>query len=530
MAEKYEVVVVGAGHNGLMAAAYLAKAGVNVCVLENHSKVGGAVYTDELTIPGFKHDLCSAWHGNITPSPVLVKDELGLLSKFGLKYLYPENLTGVIFDDGTMFKHFRDLDKTCESIASFSEHDAEAYRKFHDWSINLLEMMLMGMYNPPPSFGTQASMMDSSPEGRIMLRAQMLSAWDICEEFFESDKLKIVISRYASELMVNPFTKGTGLALFVFIPMIHKYGGGIPIGGSGQLSEALAKCIEHFGGTIKVSSTVKEFKLSGNDCTGVILKSGEEIDASKAVVSAINIRQMFPDMVPGAKLPDDFANGVKNLHHSNFMAFSQHLALNEVPDWKVGKAAEEHAWIEYAHTDLDEYKKLFRDMDDGIPVTSLDMSATLMPTKVDPSRAPEGKHTLYLYSFNPYFLKGGKNWDDIKQDVADKLLDNLKDVTTNMTDDNILGRAIYSPLDYERHNPALVAGDINHFGGNDFQMAGMRPLSGWHNYRTPIDKLYLVGASTAPGPGVSGAGRAGVQAVFEDLGLDFENVASKPIA
>jgi len=526
MTETYEIVVVGAGHNGLTVAAYLTKAGVNVCVVENHSKIGGGVYTDELTLPGFKHDLCSAFHGNITPNPLLVNDELGLLSKFGLKYLYPETLVGVIFDDDTMFKLFRDLNKTCESIATFSVVDAENYRNFHDWSIQMLDVLLMGMYNPTPSFGEIAAVMDASPEGRALLRASMLSVWDICEEWFKSDKLKIAISRCISDQMVNPFTKGTGLALFVFIPMIHKYGVGIPIGGSGQLSEALARVIEHHHGTIKVSHPVKEFKLSRNECTGVILKSGEEIEASKAVVSAINILQMFPDMVPGAKLPEEFEHGIQKLKHSDFMALSQHMALNEAPKWKV-EAAEEHALIEYARADVNGYKQIFRDLDDRTPVTSLDVTASLTLSKIDPSRAPDGKHTLYLYSFMPYFLKeGAQKWDEIKRNIADKLLAGLRKISTNMDDDNILGRTIFTPLDYERHNPSIVHGDICHFGGYNWQMMGCRPFSGWHKYRTPVDKLYLIGASTHPGMGVTGGGRAGVQVIFEDLGLDFEKVIS----
>ncbi len=180
MAEKYEVIVVGAGHNGLMAAAYLAKAGVNVCILENHSKVGGAVFTDELTIPGFKHDLCSAWHGNITPSPVLVRDELKLLSQFGLKYLYPDNLTGVIFDDGTMFKHFRDLDKTCESIASFSEHDAEKFPDFVGHLIQFSNMLSEVLGQVPPEAG-RTSISDLWPWLRLGLKMRRRGSTHLME-------------------------------------------------------------------------------------------------------------------------------------------------------------------------------------------------------------------------------------------------------------------------------------------------------------------------------------------------------------
>jgi phytoene dehydrogenase-like protein len=521
MAEKYDVVIVGAGHNGLTVGSYLAKAGVNVCILEDRDFFGGGVITRELTLPGFKHDACSVWHVFIQANPLIRNDELELFSKFGLKYVYPENLTSVVFDDGMYYTQHQDLDKTCETIATFSEHDAEVYRKFHDWSAKMLDMVLMSMFNPSPSFGESTMMLDSTPEGRILLRALMNSSWDIADEWFETEKMKIVFSRYASELMVSPFTKGTGYHLFVFIPMQHKFNASIPVGGSGGLSEALARCFEHHGGTIRLSSTVKEFKISGGEVSGVILESGEEIEATRGVVSCINVMQMFPDMVPGAELPEDFEWGIKNLKPSGFMAFGQHYALNEPPKWTVG---EDSPWIEYCHSDQYEYYRSFQDLDLGVPRD--DIINVFVATKIDPTRAPEGKHTMYLYSYAPYFLKDGgpQKWDDIKEDLADRILDRVREIAPNLTDDNILGRRVLSPLDYERRNRSMIRGDINHFGPHNVQMQGCRPLSGWHKYKTPVEKLYIAGASTHPGPGVSGAGRAGVQVVMEDLGIDFEDV------
>nr|CBX28456.1 hypothetical protein N47_G37800 [uncultured Desulfobacterium sp.] len=148
------------------------------------------------------------------PNPVL-RDELELQAKYGLKYIRPEIMTGVVFDDDSVFVLHKDLDRTCQSIAKISQHDADAYRQFHDWSIRMLDMLTMGMFNPPPPFGAQMAMMDQSPEGRQLIRAQMISAWDVVDEIFENDRIKIALSRYASEAMINPFVKGTGFALFV---------------------------------------------------------------------------------------------------------------------------------------------------------------------------------------------------------------------------------------------------------------------------------------------------------------------------
>jgi len=433
-------------------------------------------------------------------------------------------LTGVIFEDETTFVLHRDLDKTCKSIATFSEHDAEAYRKFHDWSVKSLDMLMMGMYNPPPTLGATISMMEQDEFGRKLLRAQMISAWDVVDEWFENDKTKMALSRYASEMMIHPGLAGTGLMLFIFVPLIHKYGGGIPKGGSGQLSESLARCVRHHGGVIKVSSPVKEFKCSGDEVVGVVLKSGEEILAGKAVVSNLNIKQMFPGMVGGSALPEGFEQNVENLAPSHFVPLNYHLALNEAPKFKAGGDAAKAFWIELCHSSKEEYLRAFDDLCYGYPRPDLYIS--ICATRYDPTRAPEGKHTLYLYSFQPYELKdgGAAKWDEIGQEVADSVLESLRSVTTNMGDENIIGRYFDTPLNFERTHPSMVGADFNHIGQFFWQNGGQRPLPGYHQYKMPIEKLYLCGPSSHPGGGVIGGGRAAIQVIMEDLGLDFEKV------
>ena len=524
MSETYEVVIAGAGHNGLMVGAYLAKAGVKVCVVERQDYVGGGVTTRELTVPGFHHDTCSTWHGFIQPNPVILNDELELKSKFGLEYLYPDIHTAVLFPDDEYLMFYRDLDKTCASIEKFSKKDAVAYRKFHDWSIQSLDMFTTGMFNPPPSFGSFISMLDSSQEGRDLIRSMMVSALDICNDWFESPELKIALTRFASEGMLSPQMKGTGLVLFIFIPLMHKYGGGLPIGGSGSLSKSLAKCIEHHGGVIKLSSHVKEFKVVGNDCKGVVLDSGEEILATKAVVTNFNFKQIFPDMVSGATLPEGFVKRVDQICYADFMAMNQALALNEAPNYTAGGEVNEAMWVEFGSRDLETFLRGFEDFSYGIPATTFPLA--ICATLYDKSRAPEGKHTLYLYHFEPYDLKdgGGDKWDKIGQDIADEILEVMRKQTTNMGDENILGRWMHTPRDYERYNPAWPHGDFTHFGAHLWQYQGNRPLPGWSQYRMPVDKLYLCGPSSHPGMGVLGAGRPAAMAVLEDLGIDFEKV------
>ncbi len=522
--EKFDVVVAGGGHNGLMAAAYLAKAGVKVCVVEKQPYVGGGVTTRELTVPGFKHDMCSTWHGFIQANPVIENDELQLLSKFGLKYIYPDVHTAVLFPDDTNIIFYQDLDKTCESISKISEKDAKAYRKFHDWSVKTLDMVTTGMFSPPASFGSLVSLLDQSDEGRDLLRGMLVSALDICNEWFESDLLKIALTRFAAEGAVAPQIKGTGVVLFVFIPLMHKYGGGLPIGGSGVLSEALARCIEHHGGIIRVSSTVKKFQVSDGEAKGVVLDTGEEILAEKGVITNFHIKQIFPDMVEGASLPSGFEDKVKRIHYVDFIALNSHYALNEAPNFTAGGDVNKAIWVQPTSSNLDEFLRGYENFSYGITDTKFPIS--ICSTLYDKTRAPEGKHTLYLYHFEPYSIQEGgpQKWDEVGEEIADGLLESLRNRTTNMADDNILGRSFDTPLDFERYNPSWPGGNFMHIGSHIWQNMGNRPLPGWSQYRMPVKKLYLTGPSAHPGGGVVGGGRATVQAVMEDLGIDFEKI------
>ena len=299
-------------------------------VVEALPEVGGAVISPELAAPGFKTDICAIWHGFIQPNPLILNDELELKSKFGLEYIIADNQFSVLFPDDRYITIYRDVDKTCQSIAKFSEHDAEAYKKFHDWAAKLLDILTQGMYNPPAPFGTLVSLLDQSDEGRDLLRSLMISGIDICDDWFESPELKSALTKFSAENLVHPRAKGTGIVLFVFIPLTHKYGGGIPKGGSGALSEAMARCILHHGGTIYTKSPVERVIVSGGEARGIVLKSGEEILATRAVISNLNAKQI-PGLVGEKNVPEHYAGNLRKLKLSAFRSIGQGYALHEIP-------------------------------------------------------------------------------------------------------------------------------------------------------------------------------------------------------
>lgn len=258
----YDIVVMGAGHNGLVAAAYMAKAGKKVLVLERKPHYGGGVSTRELIQPGFWHDEHSNVHIMIQGNPMLREDELGLLSKFGLEYIYPELPHASIWDDGTIVRSWRDLDRTCEEIAAFSRKDADAYRKFAQASMAALPMFMSGLYAPPFPMGAFVAMMDQSDEGRFLLDVMQRSALDVVNQYFESDLLRLHIVRMVTENLQMPDELGTGMGAFLMPGIIHAYGCSMPKGGSGQLSHALVRAIEHFGGEVRCNAEVRRVLVS----------------------------------------------------------------------------------------------------------------------------------------------------------------------------------------------------------------------------------------------------------------------------
>lgn len=523
MAKTYDVVIAGAGHNGLTVACYLVKAGLSVCMVEKNDMVGGGVVSKELVAPGFISDPCSTIHWLAQYSPIIMNDELGLKEKYGLKYLYPECQMCIHFTDETTLGIYRSLDETCNSIAKYSEKDAATYRKFNEWASAGSAVIVQGFAAPPPPFGMFASMMDSSDESRELLRCMMMSVKDVIDEWFEHPKTKIALTRWISEIMVNPKTAGTGIMVFVMLGLAHTPpGGGMPVGGSGRLSQCMEQLIKDHGGTIMLNTMVKEFIIENGECKGVRLDNGEEIFATKMVVGNMNPKVVFPNMVPEDSVTPDFIRKVQRLRPA-FSAFQQSIALNEAPKFKVDDPDISKAFlVEFAPTDYEEYLRYFDNLDYGIPGH---FPLVSVQSVHDPSRAPEGKHIMYFYEYAPYNLKDGgpQKWDEIRESYADEVMNTIRPYVTNMDESNIIGRWIQSPLDLERYNPSFKDGDFAHIGSFLEQFMGNRPIPGY-NYKTPIDKLMLCGPSQHPGSGCSCGGRAAAMAILEAMGTTLEDV------
>lgn len=523
--EEHDVIVIGAGHNGLTTAAYLVKAGLDVLVLERNSFIGGGAITREVTLPGFKHNLASIIHILCMGNPIIARDELGLFSEYGLKFNYPEIPFTTLFPDDSYIAFYVDIDKTCESIARLSPKDAEAYRRFYEWAKPLLELVIQGYSAPPPPIGSFLAQMDTFEEGRELIRSFMLSCRQILDDWFEDERLKAGLLRITGEPSVSPDEAGTGIYLFLMIPIFHSLPPALPVGGSGAPAEALARLIKANGGEVRTDCPVGKIRVANGSARSVVLESGEEIRAKRAIISNLNVKQIFPYMIEGYDLDPKLVDKVQKLKHSTYNCINTHYALNEPPNYKAGEEVNRTALVEVTMRAEDQLK-VFDEYKYGVWATEAPL--VVCPTLFDPSQAPEGKHTMYLLHFEPYELEdgGGKKWDEVKEQVADGLLETLRKHTTNMGAENVLARFIQSPLDLERMNPAWIHGDYYHIRHYLPQFFSYRPLPELGQYRTPVERFYLCGPSTHPGGTISYGGRAATMVIMEDLGIDFEKVIS----
>ena len=522
--QKHDVIIVGAGQNGLSLGAYLTKAGLNVCVLEMMQSIGGACSTKEFTLPGFKHDCCGAVHAYIRANPLVKYDELGIVSKYGLEYIHPEGAFSHVFEDDTGFVVYADLDKCCQSMAKISERDAEAYRALVNKCQPIVNMLMSTMFNPPVPQGALANVMDQSPEGQEIMRFMGMSAFQIINKTFESEKIKTALTKMVTEPICAPEDLGTGIHFALLLPFAHTIPYTVLKGGSGEFSNALAHYIEDNGGSVRTSSEVRKIIVSGGTAKGVVLADGEEILAKRGVATNLDPRLVFPRMV--SSVDSDLIDKIHAIDDAPFTGMVIHLALNEAPKWKAG-AEIELAVTQEPLTTLEHVRREFDDLRYNLPAADDHICPMVVcHSNFDPTRAPDGKHTLWLFQYQPYALADGgvDRWDEIKDREGEKAIKILEKYCTNMGPENILATAIKSPKDLERGNHNLIHGNVCGPLQVSYQLFSHRPIPALGDYRTPIKGLYGCGHAYHPAGGISGGGRAVSQVLMKDFGIDFEDV------
>lgn len=511
----HDIVVAGAGHNSLTTAAYAAQAGFDVGVVEATETIGGNTKTKELTEPGLRQDLCATAHNLIQASPTLKEDELGLLADYGLKYIQPDPVITVPFGDGTSVTMWRERERTAEEIATFSDADAEAYLETLDEYEQVAPYYARARYTPPKEGSVRAALAEA-PNGDEWVRRSMESLLDVITRRFEHPKA-VSFMLYLATLVPVPVDRpGTGMGAFALPYGRQSSSWILPEGGSIQLPRALEACLTDHGGAVYTDRPVDEILVDGGRASGVRTSDGTTFEAEEAVVSTIHVTKL-PEVLPDEHVPEDFRRGVDHWK-PGITLFAVHYAVEEPPRYEVGGEPLESVAMgtgaDPAHAI--EAAAAFRK---GELYLDEPFVLAQTPTLVDPTRSDDGLHSLKLISELPYDYRGEASWDEIKGEVADALLERVREFAPNLTDDVVVARDIQSPVDLERRNPHNVRGSCHGGDSTPDQSGKYRPVEGYANYRGPVDGLYLTGACTFPGGSVSAApGRNCATVLLEDLG------------
>jgi phytoene dehydrogenase-like protein len=520
MTVRADVVVAGGGHNSLITAAYLAKAGYECVLLDARPIPGGGAATEELLLPGYKIDSCSTGHTLIQVNPLLTRDELGLKADYGLEYLDPDPVGHVAFPDGQHLTMWLDLDRTCDEMARFSRADADAYRRMIADYDEVKGVFGAARFTPIGFGPSLEERLLDHPKGRIWLRRNMLSAWEIIRHEFESRHVRAFMTWMAFQTLVPVDAPGSGPLAYSLIFGRQRRGWTIPRGGSGALTEALARLIEDHGGTVLCDRRVTRLVLEDGRCVGVETADGERYLARSAVVSTIHVKHLV-EMAPAEAWGEDFLYGV-DTYDIGIPGMAAYFATTEPPVFdspegpRSAVSAGTAAWPE-------DVIRCGRDIRDGRPVEGVPWLLIATPTLVDPSRAPEGHHTVKLLSPQAWEAPGG--WDAYKKEIAARQLAHVRRFLSNLGDEAIVASFVKSPADIERSNEHMIHGAF-HGGDRSLPFSGAnRPVPGFADHRMPIPGLYQTGGTTHPGGSITGVpGRNAATVLLSDLGHDPEEV------
>jgi phytoene dehydrogenase-like protein len=515
----YDIIFAGAGHNNLVTAAYAARAGFRVLVLEGAPQIGGDTTCEELTLPGFIHDPCATAHNLIQSNPLMRNNELEL-DRYGLKYLYPDPVFTMPFLDGASITMSRDLDATCAELARFSSSDAKAYRELlSEWE--LMAPLVNAERAAPPRPPAEVDAITRHGAFAEMLAIRKARAIDIIKQRFKDEHVRAFFAWIAFMTLHPLDEEETGLMAFSLVAGRQRFSWIVPEGGSIQLPLSLARIIEECGGAILTSKAITRIGVEGGRATTVETADGTTYEAGLAIVSTIHVKQLG-GIIGDEHLPAEYRAGIDRWQ-PNLTMFVTHYALSETPLFNTEQGAQPSVTVG-ALESLESYESMLRAYRSGTIDLKEPVFLALTPTVIDPSRAPAGKHTFKVVSFLPYELADGpEQWDRIKDDVSNALFDRLARLSPNLSRDIVLGEHVDSPLDLERRNPANWRGSC-HGGANSPEQSGyFRPVEGWSSYRTPVASLYQNGACTHPGGSVSGLpGRNCATVLLHDLGSSLE--------
>ncbi len=505
----YDVITIGAGHNGLIASSYLARAGYRVGVFERRDMVGGAVSTKEV-VPGYRFDLGGSAHILIRLTPIA--RELGL-ERFGLEYIDLDPLFFAPFEDGEALVIYRDAERTCAALEAQWPGAGRAYRRFlDDWRGFAHTMRDMFLRSPSPfELGKAVVFGESSRRpAQEALRCIMRPYGAVVAEYFgEYPKLRAALTWMAAQSGPPPTEPLTG-PFVLWHPLYHEGGVARPRGGSGMLTQALRRHLIAHGGEVHTGAPVEEILTEGSRAVGVRVRG--EAYTARAVLSAAHAMETFGRLLPECHRPA----GYRSMRVGNGFGAMLRLALDAPVQYAAHPHDEARVGLQLLCEDVAQINRAYGDYLGGRPAENPPLVAMTF-SAVDDTLAPPGGEVLWLWGqYFPYELAGGATWDAVGDAVKERMLDVFERYAPG-TRAKVVGELFQHPLWLERHL-GLYRGNVMHLEMSIDQMFGMRPLPGWARYRAPLDGLYLCGASTHPGGGIMGAsGRNAAHVLLKDL-------------
>jgi len=515
----YDGIIIGAGQHGLVLGSYLARAGLQVLLVERRLTYGGGLSTREVTKPGFYHNLHSINHFHITETPWF--QDLGLESR--VSYITPRYEFGQAHLDGTALVLGRDLEETVANIARLSPKDAATFREWNRKAEEITSRILLPeRYAEPLPQAEREALLGETALGRDFLEVTRRQPLDVVDELFENEHVKLLFlfkvslfGTWLTDTLSKTSPMGSVIRAFDL-----QSGYQLCRGGSFNLARGLMETFIAAGGTYAPQVRVDRIVIEGGRATGIALDDGRMVRASGFVASTLDVHQTFESLIGRAQLPQHLCGRLDAFQYTAWTLFGLHLALHERPrfaaaafDPNINRALK---WSIGADTMADLFAA-HRDVQAGRVPSRVQFGAGPL-SLIDPTQAPPGKHTTYAWHVMPLDPDtGGKDYETFKEEFSDKILQTWARYCPNMTVKNVIGKYAYTAREYVAEFPNMRGGDIFMGAFNAEQV-----MYNHFGYRTPIPNLYYAGSAAHPGGAISGGpGYISAGLIARDLGLEL---------
>ncbi len=519
MAATYDGIILGAGHNGMILQAYLGKAGLKVLTIERKAVTGGGLSTlEDPRHPGFLHNTHAFFQRAITTMPWYADLEL---ERHGARYIEPELNVALLTRDNNVLAWWTDIERTALSFEQFSRKDAETLRRWHHEFVPIVQNILAWEAKAPPlPPGQRRKLLERSAAGRRLLEVSALSPLEFVQQEFEHPTVRAGLLFFNGLREVDLRVRGFGHHIAALLASPAK--AQISRGGTAALARALEAAVRESGGEFRMMTEPKRIVVENGRATGVETTDGEFIQAKQFVASSLNPHQTFLDLLDQNLVPAPLRDQVNNFQY-NLLAplFALHLNLREAPKYAASAQYPElqNALMVIMGLDhFDQFGDIVRHHEQGtIPPTVMWGAC---PTLFDPSQAPPGRHTGFMWEKLPYRLKGNPDWSGVGDKHSRAMLELWRRHAPNLSE-AVIDAFTRTPMDTERSLPNMREGDLLVGAFTNGQIGYHRPFPGAGAYRAHVAGLYLCGSSSHPGGNITGLpGYNAAQVILADHGVE----------